>query len=102
MGLELGLGCRIKDQANQQDLNVKYTKCEAGTQLTNTDLNNVVKLSDRYVYDIDNIKDSLAHHENEVSVKRIKHTNISCEKGDIDVNGNTGGRKCDICHKTGH
>ncbi|PKK70859.1 hypothetical protein RhiirC2_779140, partial [Rhizophagus irregularis] len=80
--------------------------CEADTQLTNTDLNNVVKLSDGRVYDVDDIKDPLIHHafneENEVSVKRMKHTNVSCEKGDIEVNGNTGGRKLGICHKTGH
>ena len=37
-----------------------------------------------------------------MGVKR-KHTNISCKKGDIEVNGNIRGRKCGIlCHKTGH
>lgn len=92
----------------------KEAKREANTQLTNTDSNNVVKLSDGRVYDVDDIKDPLVHHgkgrppnkrlkafNEEVGVKR-KHTNVSCEKGDIEVNGNTGGRKRDICHKTGH
>ncbi|CAB5391926.1 unnamed protein product [Rhizophagus irregularis] len=40
-------------------------KCEADTQLTNTDSNNVVKLSDGCVYDVDDIKDSLVHHGKE-------------------------------------
>jgi hypothetical protein len=92
----------------------KEAKREANTQLTNTDSNNVVKLSDGRVYNVDDIKDPLVHHgkgrppnkrlkafNEEVGVKR-KHTNVSCEKGDIEVNGNIGGRKCGICHKTGH
>jgi hypothetical protein len=37
-----------------------------------------------------------------VDVKRMKHTNVSCEKGDIKVNGNTEERKYDVCHKTGY
>uniref|UniRef100_U9UW13 CCHC-type domain-containing protein n=1 Tax=Rhizophagus irregularis (strain DAOM 181602 / DAOM 197198 / MUCL 43194) TaxID=747089 RepID=U9UW13_RHIID len=83
----------------------KEAKHEADTQLTNTDSNNVVKLSNKHVYNIDDIKDPLVHHafneENKVDVKR-KRINVSCEKGDIEVNGNTGGHKCGICHKMGH
>ncbi|CAB5357486.1 unnamed protein product [Rhizophagus irregularis] len=68
----------------------KEAKHKADTQLTNTDSNNVVKLSNKHVYNIDDIKDPLVHHGK------------GCEKGDIEVNGNTGGHKCGICHKMGH
>ncbi|PKY38996.1 hypothetical protein RhiirA4_452103 [Rhizophagus irregularis] len=40
----------------------KKAKHEADTQLTNTDSNNVVKLSDKCVYNVDDIKDPLVHH----------------------------------------
>jgi hypothetical protein len=113
---------------NQKDLDKiilayianKKAKREADIQLTNTDsnnVNNVVKLSDRRVYNVDDIKDPLIHHskgwppnkqlkafneKSKVGVKKVKRTNVSCKKGDIEINGNTEGHKCNVYHKMGH
>ncbi|PKY33522.1 hypothetical protein RhiirB3_452487 [Rhizophagus irregularis] len=56
----------IKEYEKQKSLRSgQSARFKPDTQLTNTDSNNVVKLSDGCVYDVDDIKDSLVHHGKE-------------------------------------
>jgi hypothetical protein len=68
--------------------------------------NNVIKLSDGRVYDINDVNDPLIHNcKGRPTTRRIKGYNeitSNNKKPSPKENEVTNGRKCGICHKIGH
>ncbi|CAG8780875.1 8928_t:CDS:1, partial [Gigaspora rosea] len=77
--------------------------------------NNIVKLADSRIYDVDNIKDlvvrrgkgrqptkrlkAFTKENSKAAASNMKHANISNEEKGVEV---ISARKCRLCHETGH
>ena len=71
-------------------------------------MDNELKLSDGRVYDIDDIKDPVKHRgKGRPAGKRFKAYNeisgsSKIHKENLCDDNNISGRRCGLCHKTGH